>query len=94
MAKTKPQSVTFALCLNNDGYQASLEIGKLYQVVADADAAALGYLRVIDESGEDYAFSLDRFHLLTLPLPVEQTLRTAVNALTNRSSTPLSVARP
>ena len=78
MAKTKHKNITFALCLNNDGYKASLEIGKLYQVVADTEAAALGYLRVIDESGEDYAFALDRFHLLTLPLPVEKTLLMAV----------------
>ena len=68
----------FALCLNNEGYKASLEIGKLYQVIADADAESHGYLRLIDESGEDYAFTADRFHVMTLPQPVEQTLLTAV----------------
>ncbi len=74
MTKVKHKNITFALCLNNDGYKASLEIGKLYQIVTDTEAAALGYLRVIDESGEDYAFAPDRFHLLALPLPVEKTL--------------------
>ena len=68
----------FALCLNNEGYKASLEVGKLYQVISDADAESHGYLWLIDESGEDYAFTADRFHAMTLPQPVEQTLLTAV----------------
>ena len=78
MAKSKSKLTQFALCLNNEGYRASLEVGKLYQVVPDADAEAHGYLRVIDESGENYAFTTDRFHVMTLPLPVEQTLLSAV----------------
>lgn len=70
--------VQFALCLDNTDYEASLEPGKLYRVVADKAAEAHGYVRVIDESGEVYAFSIDRFHLLTLPEPVEQTLLLAL----------------
>ena len=76
MARTRNKQ--FALCLNNEGYRASLEIGKLYQVVADSEAESHGYLRVIDESGEDYAFAADRFHLMTLPRPVEKSLLAAV----------------
>ena len=53
----------FAVCLNNQGYQASLEVGKLHRVLPDEQAAAHGYIRVIDESGEDYAYSTDRFLL-------------------------------
>ncbi len=52
---TAPQ---FAVCINNDGYQASLEIGKLYQVIPDDDDASHGYIRVVDESGEDYGYLL------------------------------------
>lgn len=70
--------VQFALCLDNTEYEASLELGKLYRVVADSEAETRGYIRVIDESGEDYAFSMGRFHLLTLPEPVEQTLLLAM----------------
>ncbi len=43
----------FAICINNKDYPASLEAGKLYRVIADEQAAAEGYLRVVDESGED-----------------------------------------
>jgi hypothetical protein len=78
MTKSKSKVTQFALCLNNEGYPASLEIGKLYRIVPDADAEAHGYLRVVDESGEDYAFSKDRFHVMTLPLPVEQALLSIV----------------
>jgi hypothetical protein len=77
MKKLKEQPTQFALCLNNDGYKASLEVGKLYQVIPDAEAQAHGYLRLIDESGEDYAFNANRFHLITLPQAVEQALLSA-----------------
>ena len=40
----------FGLCLNNEGYAASLEVGKVYRVIRDDDAAVHGYIRVIDES--------------------------------------------
>ncbi len=64
----------FAVCLNNRDYPASLEVGKLYQVIPDDDAAAEGYLRVVDESGEDYAFAANRFYIVNLPFDVEEAL--------------------
>ena len=70
--------VQFALCLDNTDYEASIELGKLYRVVAKKAAWAHEYVRVIDECGEDYAFSMERFHLLTLPEPVERTLLLAL----------------
>jgi hypothetical protein len=42
--------------VNNKDYPASLELRKLYQVVADEAAAKHHQLRVIDESGEDYLY--------------------------------------
>jgi hypothetical protein len=71
------QSLQFALCLNNDGYPASLEVGKLYQMIPDDEAAAHGYIRVIDESGEDYAFTANRFHVIELPTNVGKALLSA-----------------
>lgn len=67
----------FAICLDNSGYPASLEVRKLYPVIRDAEAESHGYLRVVDESGEDYAFAAHRFHLISLPLPVQETLLAA-----------------
>jgi hypothetical protein len=77
---TLPQ---FGLCLNNRGYSASLEIGKLYRVVPDADAAKHGYIRVVDESGEDYGYSADRFFVLEIPQAVAHALG---NGSTKRSA--------
>lgn len=64
----------FAVCLNNQGYEASLEVGKLYQVIDDEQARANGQIRIIDESGEDYAFSVERFYPIQLPQNVEEVL--------------------
>ena len=57
----------FVVCLNNDGYQASLELGKLYRFIPDEDASAHGLVRVVDESGADSAFAADRFRAVDLP---------------------------
>ena len=67
----------FGLCLNNEGYPASLEVGKVYRVVPDDAATTHGYIRVIDESGEDYAYTVSRFHLIQLPIAVEKVLLSA-----------------
>lgn len=64
MDKKEIQFPKFGLCLNNEGYAASLEVGKVYRVIHDDDAAVHGYIRVIDESGEDYAYTANRFHLI------------------------------
>ena len=77
MSNSEEQAIHFAICLDNSDYPASLEVGKLYRVIPDEEAAAEGYLRVVDESGEDYAFLASRFHPVQLPQAVEQTLLAA-----------------
>lgn len=67
MRKRSKQQSHFAVCINNKGYAASLEVGKLYLVVAGEEADKSGYIRVGDESGEDYGYSTDRFFPLELP---------------------------
>jgi hypothetical protein len=67
----------FAVCLNNEGYKASLEVGKIYQLISDDEAAANGLIRIIDESGEDYAFAENRFHPIDLPKRIEEVLLSA-----------------
>jgi len=57
----------FAVCINNKGYEASLEVGKLYEIVPDAEAEADDMLRVIDEDGEDYLFESKNFYPLVIP---------------------------
>jgi len=71
----------FGLCLNNEGYAASLEVGKVYRVIQDDEAVSHDYIRVIDESGEDYAYTATRFHLIQLPIAVERALLSASRVL-------------
>jgi hypothetical protein len=64
----------FVICIRNDGYEASLERRKLYQVVDDPDAESHDQIRVIDESGEDYLFSEDLFVSIDLPVETERSV--------------------
>jgi hypothetical protein len=64
----------FVVCLNNKGYAASLEIGKLYQIIPDEEAEKIGGLRMIDEDGEDYLYDAKMFCPLQVPPIVAQTL--------------------
>jgi hypothetical protein len=80
MKKAEKQSAHFVVCLNNEGYKASLEVGKLYRFIPDQEAASEGLIRVVDESGEDYAFAVARFHPVELPATVEKALLTASQA--------------
>jgi hypothetical protein len=61
-----------AVCVDNDGYEVSLERLKLYRVVADPEAAKHGQIRVIDESGDDYLYPAALFVTVKLPKAVEE----------------------
>ena len=64
----------FAICVDNSGYPASLELLKIYRVLPDDDAAVDGDLRIIDESGEDYLYPASYFVLIDLPQDTERVL--------------------
>jgi hypothetical protein len=55
-------------CLDNAGYEVSLERRKIYVALPDAKAERTGYLRIIDESGEDYLYPAHRFVAAELPV--------------------------
>lgn len=57
----------YVVCIKNDGNPESLELRKLYRTLADADAAKHGYIRVVDETGEDYLYPSQCFLAVTLP---------------------------
>ena len=72
--KAQFQKTQFAVCISNEGYPASLEVGKLYRILPDDQADTHGYFRVIDESGEDYGYSKDRFFSIEIPEALKNTL--------------------
>jgi hypothetical protein len=68
----KRSEKTFAVCVNNKGYPASLELRKLYQVIPDEQAAKLRQIRVVDESGENYLYPEQYFAPVQLPQDTER----------------------
>lgn len=67
----------FMICVDNRGYEASLEKRKLYEVLADRVAERHQQLRVIDESGEDYLYPERLFAPVRLPHITKEKLELA-----------------
>jgi hypothetical protein len=53
-----------------------LVVRRLYELVADPEAAKRGLFRVVDESGEDYLFPQELFAAVELPSAIRQRLAT------------------
>jgi hypothetical protein len=68
----KPLQSKFLLCIKNEGYAASLEVRKVYQVISDSAADKHHLVRVIDESGEDYLYPQKFFVPVELPTAVKK----------------------
>jgi hypothetical protein len=75
MANSRRQ---FAVCIRNNGYEVSLELRKIYEVLSDPVGARHRQIRVIDESGEDYLFPASWFAPIELPAPTRRAVLAAV----------------
>lgn len=62
----------FAICVDNRGYEVSLELRKLCEVLPDPDAAKHAQLGVIDESGEDYLYPAKAFDRIALTAKIAE----------------------
>jgi hypothetical protein len=69
----------YALCIDNSDYEASLIVKKVYEILQDDEAAQDDFIRVIDESGEDYLYHQSHFILVAFPYEVEQVLATVTS---------------
>ena len=78
--KSEPVRSKFVLCVRTDGEE-DLQARKVYQTLPDRAAARDDYLRIVDESGEDYLYPAELF--VSLKLPVSTTRQLAA------TSTPL-----
>jgi hypothetical protein len=76
MSDNQPVS-SYVLCIDDGGYPESLEVRKVYAVVPDERAAANNYVRVIDETGEDYLYPMKYFVPIQLPPEAVKVLPTA-----------------
>ena len=87
MPQPKPDNPPrpFALCVREDQQGESLTVGKVYPVIADPKAESHGYLRIIDDSGEDYLYSGQFFVPVELPSAAEKALLEAMSLTTTLS---------
>jgi hypothetical protein len=88
VAKTSKSSVTwdktmnehkkrFAICVDNSDYEASLILRKIYEIIPDDAASRDDFIRIVDESGEDYLYHKSYFIEMEFPIEVEHALLSA-----------------
>ena len=73
MTTKKNPHVEYVICLRNDDSE-DLQLGKVFQVMTDEIAARDDYIRVVDESGEDYLYPANYFTSIELPRAAERAL--------------------
>ena len=67
--------IGYALCLNNSEYEMSLDVRKVYPIVEpDENDNVEGFIRIVDESGEDYLYADKRFAVIELSPQIEKEL--------------------
>jgi hypothetical protein len=82
MTRTKrnKDATPYALCVCNEGNEVSLELLKLYRVVEPRANDPADWVRIVDESGEDYLYPAANFVPLTLPGDAEEIVAEAFNS--------------
>jgi hypothetical protein len=79
MAK-KQSRPRFAVCVANEGCD-DLQVWKLYRLLPDPAASAEGYVRVVDDSGEDYLYPASRFVVVSFPAAVAAQILAATKSV-------------
>jgi hypothetical protein len=67
----------FAICISDGGYPESLEMRKIYEVIPDESAEKDNFIRIIDETGEDYLYPAACFVFVGLSKHLKNALRLA-----------------
>jgi hypothetical protein len=73
MAKAR-ENFSFVLCIENKDCE-DLEKRKIYQMFPDEESQKEGYIRVTDESGEDYLYPQSYFGVVQLPRKAQEALQ-------------------
>ena len=73
------KSKRYVICIRNKGYEESLELRKIYEMLDDVEAEKDGLVRVIDED-EDYLYPRSWFLPIELPRDVEAALLATAQA--------------
>ena len=64
----------YVICLSNEGYAASLEVRKLYELIPDSKAEARHCIRIVDEDGEGYIYPEKMFMAMEVSESVSRAL--------------------
>ena len=75
MPKSQPKQLV--VCVNNEGYPASLEPRKIYIAFQDSDAEKHALIRIIDESGDDCLYPKALFRPIAPPEAVRKAILAA-----------------
>ena len=65
--RAEEEQPRFVVCINNAAYPDDLSVRTIYQVLPDDSAARSNYIRVVDETGEDYLYPAEYFVALDVP---------------------------
>lgn len=76
----RQRAKSFALCVDNTDYKASLIPGKVYRIIPDPQAAKDDFLRIVDESGEDYLYHKAHFVFVDFPRAIAKKIRSLETA--------------
>ena len=75
--KGRITTTRFVICIDNGGYVDDLKIKTVYQLLPDESAAKSNYIRIVDETGEDYLYPANLFAPIELPRKLEKVLLAA-----------------
>ncbi|HEX8317670.1 hypothetical protein [Longimicrobium sp.] len=73
----QPANAQFVLCVQNIGYEVDLRVGRVYHRLPDPVGERRGFLRVIDETGDDFMFPKRCFVPVEAGHAEESTIRQA-----------------
>jgi hypothetical protein len=69
----------FAVCIDNAAYPDDLKLRTIYQVLPDESAAISNYIRVVDETGEDYLYPAELFVIIDVPTEAQKAFTQALS---------------
>jgi len=72
--KAESTQPRFAVCIDNKAYPDDLKLRTIYQVLPDESAAKSNYIRVVDETGEDYLYPVAYFVIIEVPSEAQKAL--------------------
>ena len=75
MNKREKNDIRFAICVAGD--HPRLELRKVYRVLRDPVAEAIRWIRVVDESQEDYVYPEKNFVFVELPQKAQHSIPSA-----------------